>query len=100
MNGAAAIPKGLIETFCRKWGVREFSFFGSVLGDDFGPESDVDVLVELDPARGIDVWDWMDMIEELRAIFGRDVDLVEKDAIRNPFRRRRILSTYKVIYAV
>jgi hypothetical protein len=99
MNDSIAIPKDRIEAFCRKWGVREFSFFGSVLGADFGPESDVDVLVELDPARGNSVWDWMDMITELRAIFGRDVDLVEKDSIRNPFRRREILSTYKVIYA-
>jgi len=99
MNGAIEVSKDQIEAFCRKWGVREFSFFGSILREDFGPHSDIDILVELDPARKIDVWDWMDMLEELRTMFGRNVDLVEKDAIRNPFRRRRILSHYEVVYA-
>jgi hypothetical protein len=93
------IPKEGIEAFCRKWRVKEFSLFGSALRDDFRPDSDVDVLVELRPDHGLDLYDWVDMIDELREMFGREVDLVEKTAIRNPFRRHEILRNHKVIYA-
>jgi hypothetical protein len=88
-----------IVEFCRKWRVREFALFGSVLRDDFRPDSDVDVLVSFDPDSGWSLLDVVDMIEELRQIFGRDVDLVEKEAIRNPFRRHSILTTKEVLYA-
>jgi hypothetical protein len=88
-----------IAAFCRKWKVKELSLFGSVLTDDFGPDSDVDVLVELAPGHGITLFEWVDMIDELKAMFGRRVDLVEKTAITNPFRRRRILGSHEVIHA-
>jgi len=99
MNARFIYPEEKITFFCRKWGVREFSLFGSVLRDDFRPESDIDILVEIEPSRKLSAWDWVDMIEELKSLFGREVDLIEKDAIRNPFRRRQILSTYRVVYA-
>jgi predicted nucleotidyltransferase len=99
MKSAVPIPEDKIVLFCRKWGIREFSIFGSALRSDFQPESDVDVLVEVDPSRALSAWDWTDMIEELKSLFGREVDLVEKDAIRNPFRRREILSTSRIVYA-
>jgi len=73
--------------------------FGSVLSDAFRPDSDVDVLVELQPEHGLTLYDWVDMIDELKAIFGRDVDLVAKGGLKNPFRRKEILRTAKVIYA-
>jgi len=87
-----------IEVFCRKWKVKEFSLFGSVLTDDFQPDSDVDVLVTLDEDAKWSLFEWVDMIDELKDIFGRDVDLVEKTAIRNPFRRHHILRTHEVVY--
>ncbi len=93
------IPRGRIAEFCRKWKVTEFSLFGSVLRDDFGPDSDVDVLVSFDPAATWDLFDLVTMRDELMAMFGRAVDLVEKEGLRNPFRQRRILSTREVIYA-
>jgi predicted nucleotidyltransferase len=93
------IPKEQIAEFCRKWKVREFSLFGSVLRDDFGPDSDVDVLVSFEPAATWDLFDLVAMRDELMAMFGRSVDLVEKEGLRNPFRQRRILSTREVIYA-
>jgi hypothetical protein len=99
MKSGILCPEEKVTAFCRKWGIRELSLFGSVVRDDFLPESDVDVLVEIDPSRKLSAWDWVDMIEELKFLFGREVDLVEKDAIRNPFRRRRILSTSRIIYA-
>ncbi len=88
-----------IEAFCRKWGVTELSVFGSALRDDFSDDSDVDVLVALRPGHGLTLYDWLDMIEELRAIFGRDVDLVAKGGLKNPFRRREILRTARMLYA-
>jgi len=93
------IDQNLIADFCRKWNIIEFSIFGSALREDFGSESDVDVLVSLAPGTRLSLYDWVDMIDELKSIIGREVDLVEKTGIRNPFRRREILSTAKVLYA-
>lgn len=92
------VPQDRIAAFCRKWKVRELSLFGSVLRDDFAPDSDVDVLVELAEDAPWSLFEWADMIEELQSIFGRNVDLVEKTAITNPFRRRHILSQREVIH--
>ncbi len=94
-----AIDRERISAFCRKWRVEELSVFGSALRDDFGPESDVDVLVELRPGHGLSLYDWVDMIEELEQIFGRKVDLVAKGGLKNPFRRRAILQSTEVLYA-
>jgi hypothetical protein len=93
------VPMDRIREFCLKWKVKEFSLFGSVLRDDFRPDSDVDVLVLLADDAPWDLFDWVDMIDQLKAIFGRQVDLVEKTAITNPFRRHHILRNRKVIYA-
>jgi uncharacterized protein len=88
-----------ISSFCRKWQVREFSLFGSVLRDDFGPDSDVDVLVSFQEGARITLWDMSDMVAELENLFGRKVDLVEKEGLRNPYRRKEILSNCEVVYA-
>ena len=93
------IPKDIITEFCRRWQVKELAIFGSALGDDFRPDSDVDVLVVFQDDAEWDLFDHMKAEEELKQIFGREVDLVEKKAIRNPFRRHHILSNYEVIYA-
>jgi len=100
MSGAAIdIPMEAVEEFCRRWKVKELALFGSVLREDFGPASDVDVLVEFAAEADWSLFEWVDMIEELKAIFGCEVDLVSKGGLRNPFRRRGILSTRKVVYA-
>jgi predicted nucleotidyltransferase len=93
------IPMDKIIAFCHKWKIKEFSLFGSVLRDDFRPDSDVDVMVSFEERAGWDLGDWVDMIEELKEIFDRDVDLVEKGTIRNPFRRHSIMTTKEVLYA-
>ncbi|MBI2433868.1 MAG: nucleotidyltransferase domain-containing protein [Candidatus Hydrogenedentes bacterium] len=85
--------------FCRKWHVRELSLFGSALREDFGPESDLDFLVSFEPGTSLDIDNLLDMKEELEAQFGRPVDLVEKEALRNPWRKSEILRTHQVIYA-
>ena len=93
------IDEKKIADFCRRWKINEFSFFGSVLREDFRPDSDVDILVSFHPKAEWSLWDVAEMKEELEKIFGRSVDLVEKEALRNPFRRHSILSTREVFYA-
>jgi uncharacterized protein len=93
------LPLAAIETLCQKWKVRELALFGSVLREDFTPASDVDVLVTFDPEAPWSAWDLIEMQEELETVLGRKVDLVERDAVRNPFRRREILRSHQVVYA-
>jgi predicted nucleotidyltransferase len=88
-----------IREFCTRWKVTEFSLFGSVLRDDFGPGSDVDVLVTFAPDAHWSAFDLVDMEEELEGLFGRKVDLVEAVCLRNPFRRKTILESRQVIHA-
>jgi len=100
MRGVALdIPMEAVKAFCRRWKVKELALFGSVLREDFGPASDVDVLVEFASEARWSLFEWVDMIEELKVLFGCEVDLVSKGGLRNPFRRREILSTRKVVYA-
>jgi hypothetical protein len=94
-----SVPMEQIRAFCHKWKVKEFALFGSVLHDDFRADSDVDVLVTLEEDAPWSLYEWVDMIEELKVMFGRNVDLVEKTAIQNPFRRRNIFNSHKVLYA-
>jgi len=93
------VPTEKIEAFCRKWKIKELALFGSVLRDDFRPDSDVDVLVTFQQDDSWSLLDLMMMREELMEMFGRRVDLVEKDAVRNPFRRHHILHHHRVLYA-
>jgi predicted nucleotidyltransferase len=93
------IPLDKIEAFCHKWKIKEFALFGSVLREDFRPDSDVDVLVTFEPDGGFTFENFMEIQEEIEGIFGRKVDLVEKGHIRNPFRRYEILTTKEVVYA-
>lgn len=99
MNAHLSIDRDKIADFCRRWKIREFALFGSVLRDDFRPDSDVDVLVSFAPDAQWSLFDVVDMQEELALMFGRKVDLVEKRALRNPFRRSDILTTKEVVYA-
>jgi predicted nucleotidyltransferase len=94
-----ALDKGKIAEFCRKWGIKELSLFGSVLRDDFRPDSDIDVLVVYEQDAERDLWDHLHAEEELKGLLGRNVDLVEKSALRNPFRREHILSNREIVYA-
>ena len=91
--------KEKIVGFCQKWKINEFAIFGSALRDDFQRDSDIDVLVTFASEIPWSLWYWIDMIDELKVIFGRDVDLIEKSGLRNPFRRQEILSNRQVIYA-
>ena len=93
------IDSDAISNYCRKWRIIEFSLFGSVLREDFRPESDIDVLIRLDDAAPWSYFEWVEMKEELEALLGRRVDLVEVSGLRNPFRKQTIMSERQVFYA-
>jgi len=99
MNPLVQLDRNALAEFCRKWRIRELSIFGSALRDDFGPESDLDFLVSFEPEAPLDFDNLLDMKEELEVRFGREVDLIEKEALRNPWRKYEILRTREVIYA-
>lgn len=99
MTPAIDIPTERLADFCQRWKVAELSLFGSVLRDDFGPESDVDVLFELRPGAAYGIDEHVAMVAELREMFGRPVDLVRAGSLKNPFRRHEILTTRRVIHA-
>ena len=90
-----------LEAFCRRWKIREVALFGSALRDDFGPDSDVDLLVSFEKDAGWTLLDFVDMEDELATIFGRKVDLVEREAVeesRNYLRRQSILGSVRALY--
>jgi predicted nucleotidyltransferase len=93
------LPRKKIAAFCKHWSITEFSVFGSVLREDFRPDSDIDVLVSIDPKAQIGLFEIAQMQIELENLFKRPVDLLEKEGLRNPYRRHEILSTAEVIYA-
>lgn len=91
-----------IAQFCRKWQIVRFELFGSVLRDDFGPESDVDVLATFDPGARWTFRDDMAMQEELAKLLRRPVDIVERRLVEqspNWVRRRHILESARPVYA-
>jgi predicted nucleotidyltransferase len=99
VNANVQLDRDALAAFCRKWHIRELSIVGSALREDFGPESDLDFLVSFEPGAPLDIDSLLDMKEELEAGCGRSVDIVEKEALRNPWRKHEILRTREVIYA-
>ena len=100
MTPSIGIDGEKLEAFCRKWKITEFALFGSVLREDFGPKSDVDVLVTFGADES---WSLLDLIgaeQELSELFERKVDLIERRAIEkseNWIRRKAILSGLEII---
>ena len=93
------IPTTRIAEFCRRWGVKEMSLFGSSLRDDFNPDSDIDLLVDF--AADYHLVTLLDMQDELEVLFGRSVDLIVRRVVEadpNPYRRNEILGSAQVIY--
>jgi hypothetical protein len=95
------IPLKQIAAFCERWQIVEFALFGSILREDFRPESDVDVLVTFAAGSKQSLSDLIQMQEEIEEIFGRKVDLVSRKSVeksRNYLRRNAILKSARTIY--
>lgn len=96
------LPMEAIKAFCEKYGVAELSVFGSVLRDDFRPDSDIDFLVRF---QGNDAGPWMskfdELADDLSSLLGRKIDVVDRGGIEqspNYLRRKHILDSARVIY--
>lgn len=95
------ISRDKIAEFCRRWKIIELALFGSILRDDFRPESDIDVLVTFAPSVRWKLDDLLAMREELGAMFGHPVDIVERRLVEqspNYIRRKHILSCTETLY--
>lgn len=92
-----SVDRGRIADFCRVHGICELSLFGSVLRDDFGPDSDIDVLVEFLPQVQTSFFRLSDMRDELSEVFGRQVDLMTKPSL-HPYLRDDVLRNVQVLY--
>ena len=102
MSARIALPSDGLADFCERWQITELALFGSVLREDFGPDSDVDVLVSFEPRVPHTLLDIVRMQEELSGMLGRKVDLIERTAVeqsRNYIRRKAILQSAETIYA-
>lgn len=102
VNAGIELPIENIAEFCHKWHVTELSLFGSILREDFHPNSDIDVMVQFHPDAHPTFRSLDQMEAELKTIFDREVDLITRQGIessRNYLRRHEILSSAQVIYA-
>ena len=101
MNPQVSIPKDRLAAFCQEHGIKRIAVFGSALREDFGPESDIDLLVEFEPGRTPGLLGIAGMELELSELFGRDVDLVTRKEVqesRNYIRRSAVLESAEVVY--
>ena len=95
------IPKEKVAQFCKKWNVRELAVFGSLLSNDFDLDSDIDVLVTFSNNAERTLFDLVRMEDELKEIFGREVDIVSRRGLetsRNHLRQRSIKDSAEVIH--
>jgi predicted nucleotidyltransferase len=96
-----SIREDELRAFCERYGIRRLAFFGSVLREDFRPDSDVDVLVDCEEGAEPGLLELVGIQDELSTLLGRQVDLVERRAVEhgeNYIRRRHILSTAETVY--
>ena len=101
MNRTVSIQYDRVAEFCRANGIVRLAVFGSALREDFGPESDIDVLVEFEPGR-TPGFGFVSMATDLSELFGRHVDVLTRSSVersQNYIRRKSILETAKTIYA-
>jgi predicted nucleotidyltransferase len=97
MNERVSVDSGRIAEFCRRHRIRKLSLFGSVLRDDFGPESDIDVLVEFEPGARVGLLGLAHIEIELGELLGREVDL-NTPGFLSPYFRDQVLAEAEVEY--
>ena len=96
--GDAHVDCDQLAELCQRYGVTELSLFGSAVRGEMGPDSDIDVMVEFDPAARIGIFKFESLVEGLEALVGRKVDLVTKRGLK-PWVRPEVLREARVIYA-
>jgi predicted nucleotidyltransferase len=101
MNSLVAQSKPALAELCRRFSVRRLYLFGSAAADQFNPEaSDLDFLVEMADRKptGAYAERYLGLAEALERLFGRRVDLVTEESIRNPYFRREVQATRQLVY--
>ena len=94
---ASINEKELIE-IVKSFKIKEVYLFGSILREDFSESSDIDILIVFQENSNYSLFEFIDLKEKMELCLSRRVDLVEKDGITNPYRRKEILSTARRIY--
>ena len=92
------IDMNFIRDFCRKWGVAKLALMGSAITGEFKEESDLDFLVTFGPKGWPPDIGFVEMKLELEEKFGRPVDLVDIETVKNPYKRKHMLEHHEVIY--
>lgn len=95
------LPQPELAAFCQKWKIKEMSFFGSVLREDFRSDSDIDIIVNFEDNSTWGILELVRMKRELKTLLGREVDLMTKKSIEqshNWIRRQEILGTAQIVY--
>ena len=93
------LPKTELPGYCRRNGIRRLELFGSATRADFGPQSDVDLLVEFEPSQSSGAADrYFGLLEDLTSLLGRPVELVVARAVRNPYLRESIEASRRSLY--
>jgi hypothetical protein len=92
-----AIPKEALAEFCRRHGITRLSFFGSVLRDDFGPDSDIDALAEFEPGARVTFFTLSRIEDGLSSVLGRRVDLHVPRGL-SPYLQQRVLAQAHEVY--
>jgi predicted nucleotidyltransferase len=101
INGSIEVPDEAIEAFCRKWKITQLEAFGSVLRNDFRPDSDIDLLVTFEPNSRTTLFDLVSMEAEMATLLGRPVDMITRKGIeqsKNYIRRKAILGSAQPLY--
>jgi predicted nucleotidyltransferase len=88
-----------VVSLCKKYYIIEMAIFGSSIRDDFTQDSDIDILVSFERNSEITLFEIMELEKEFSQIINREVDVVEKESLKNPIRKNKILSTREIIYA-
>jgi len=92
-----------LDDFCKRWQVIELSVFGSAARDDFSEQSDIDLLVSFSAASDWGLFEHIQMKQELKGLFGREVDLITRRSLeqsRNRLLRDEILSNTRILYSI
>jgi uncharacterized protein len=97
MNKGITIPHEKLAEFCQRYPIHKLALFGSALREDFGPNSDIDILVEFEPGARVSLFDMVTMEMELADILGRKVDFRTAPELSRYF-RQKVLDTAEVLY--
>ena len=98
MNARVAVDADQLAAFCQHHHIRKLALFGSVLREDFRPDSDIDVLVEFEPGARVGLIRMARMERELSELLGRKVDLREPGELHRRF-RQEVVDSAEVVYA-